>query len=223
MVRFDANLVDAVGDVLLLRCFQRLGQGVIQHDALLGVCLQFVNQHHLRRRLVLQTVDPGLTLFDITLQRLGLRQLDLFGLNQLVIAGVQRGKLAFQLSAHTSVLFDANLVFQCDNRRIHALHFGAYTLQLCHSNFAVGQGGGQIAFDAGLLIVQHFQLTLQQARNHIGFGNQILQFVVDAGLTHTLFAHGIRFTLGKETNQLFRGRLGPHFFKIAGKACGDVV
>jgi hypothetical protein len=54
LIRLHPDLVDAVGHVLLLRSFQRFGQGVIQHHALLRVCLKLVDQHHLRRRLVLQ-------------------------------------------------------------------------------------------------------------------------------------------------------------------------
>ena len=43
LVGLDADLVDAVRHILLLRGFQRFAQGIVQHHPLLGVRLQFVD------------------------------------------------------------------------------------------------------------------------------------------------------------------------------------
>ncbi len=128
LVGLDPDLVDPVGDVLLLRGFQRLGQRIIEHDPLLGVRLQLVDQHHLRGRLVLQAVDPGLALFDIAFKGLAVRQLDLFLLHHLVVLGIELGQIGLQLGARGGVLFDADLVFQLDDLRVHAQNLGTVRL-----------------------------------------------------------------------------------------------
>ena len=70
LIGFHADLVDAVGDILLLGGLQTGGQRIIQNHALLGVCLQFVDQNQLGSGLVGQRIHPGLALFDIAFQRL---------------------------------------------------------------------------------------------------------------------------------------------------------
>ena len=110
LIGLHADLVDAVRHVLLLRCLQRFCQRIIKHHALLGVRLQLVDQHHLGGGLVLQAVDPGLSLFDIAFKGLAVGQLDLFILNHLIVGTVQRGQFGFQGRALGRIRFRGDLV-----------------------------------------------------------------------------------------------------------------
>ena len=174
LIRFYADLVDAVCDVLLLRGLERFGQRIIKHDTLLGVRLQLVNQHHLRGCLILQRIYPGLALLDIALKRLALGELDLFLLCQFVIARVRSGQFGFQLGARGGVQFIGNRIFQLDDVGVHRLKVTANCFQFGHRQFAFIQRLCQVAFDLGFLVFEHAQLAFEQLHNHVGFGDQIL-------------------------------------------------
>ena len=120
------------------------------------------------------------------------RQLHLFVLDKRVVFGVHRGQIGFQTGADGCILFDRNLVFQLDDARIHSGDFGAHRLQRRNSTFAFGQRVAQIDLDLGFLDVQHVQLALQQPHDHIGFRNQILQFVINRRGAHTFLPQGVR-------------------------------
>ena len=223
MVSFHADFVDLVGHVLLLRCFQRFGQSIIEHDPLFRVRLQLVDQHHLRRRLVLQGIDPGFALFDIALQRLRFRQLDLFLLHQFVIARVRSGQLSFQRRALRRVLFYGNFIFQRNNSGVHAGNFRLHTLKVGHGHFAFLQGARQVGFHFGFLFVQHCQLAFKQLGNDIRFADQVLQLVIHRRGTHPFLTQGFRFALGEDPDKSFPSGFRPHFIEIFGESSSYVI
>ena len=166
-VGLHANFVDAVGNVLLLRGFQRFRQRIIKDDTLARIGHQFVDQNHLRRRLVLQTVEPRFTLFDIPLQRLGLCQLHLFLLHQLVVAGVQFRQFALKRGAGSGVLFDRDLVFEVDNLGIEVQNIRPRFFQGPNGGFPFGQRFREVALNLDLLLIKHGQLALKQLLDHV--------------------------------------------------------
>ena len=189
LVGLHADLVDAVGDILLLGCLQRLGQRIIEYHALFRVRLQLVDQHHLRRRLVLKAVDPGFSFFDIPLQGLRFGQLDLFVLNQRIIRGIYLSQFSFKRSPGCRVLFDTDLVFQFDDFGVHRNDLCFDRLQLADSRFALVQRLRQVHFDLVFLLIQQVQLALKKVHDDVGLGDQILQLVIDRRGLHSLLPH----------------------------------
>ena len=203
LIGLDADFVDAVGHVLLLGGFQRLGQRVIQDDPLLGVGLQLVDQHHLGRGLVLQAVDPGLAGLDIAFQRLRFRQRHLFVLDQRVMFLVGIRQFGFQPGAVAGIGGRGDLVFQLDQARVHRLDPLAQRFQRVDGGLAFVERAGQVGFDPGLLFVQLIQLTLQQLGDDIGFADQVLQFVVDRRAAQTFLTHRFRLACRKDADEFF--------------------
>ena len=167
MVGFHADLINAVGDILLLRGLQAGRQSVIQNHPLLGVRLQLIDQNQLRGGLIGQTIDPSFTFFDITLQRLAFRQLHLLVLHQRIVTPVQSRQFSFQLGARTRVLLNRDLVFQFDDLRVHAANFGAHRFQRHHRRFTFRQRGAKVGLDRRFLAVQHIELALQQPHDDV--------------------------------------------------------
>jgi hypothetical protein len=82
-------------------------------------------------------------------------QLDLLLLNLGVVLLVQLSQFGLQLGTRGGVLFDADLVFQRDDGRVHALNLGAQRFQLGHGGFAVVQCAGQVILDLNALFFQY--------------------------------------------------------------------
>ena len=87
-----------------------------------------------------------------------------------------------------------------------------------NSRLAFFERAGQVCLDLGFFGIEDVQLTLEHLRNHVGFRNQVLQFVVDIGGAHTFLTHAICLGLGKETDQRFPHGFRPHFVEVLGKA-----
>ena len=111
--------------------------------------------------MVLQTVDPGFTFFDITFERLRFRQLDLFLLNHLIILAVQGLQFSFQLGPRSSVLFNGNLTLKLDNLGIHRQNISTKRFKPADGFFTLDQCAGKVFVNADLLFVQRGQLALQ--------------------------------------------------------------
>ena len=171
LVGLDPDLVDPVRDVLLLRGLERFRECIIKHHALFRVGLELVDQNHLRRRLVLQTVDPGLALLDIALKRLALGKLDLLLLHHFVIGLVEVGQFSLKLSARRRVLLDRDLVLQRDDLRVHRQDLRPQALQFAHGHFPLIQRFGEVGFNLRLLFIQDRQLPLEQLGDHVRLGD----------------------------------------------------
>ena len=79
--------------------FKRILQRLVEHDALLGIDGQLVDQRVLRGDLVVERIDEGLEHRGVALQRLAFgQQLLLLGL-LLVVFGGELGAIAFELRA----------------------------------------------------------------------------------------------------------------------------
>ena len=112
-VDLAAQRVDLVGDVLLRRGLQRILQRLVEHDALLGVDGQLVDQRVLRRDLVVERIDEGLEHRGVAFQRLALgQQLLLLGLLLVVFGGELRA-LALELGAVLLVWSRRRSGFRC--------------------------------------------------------------------------------------------------------------
>ena len=99
VVDLAAQRVDLVRDVLLGGGLQRILQRLVEHDALLGIDGQLVDQRVLRGDLVVERIDEGLEHRGVALERLALgQQLLLLGL-LLVVFGGQLGAFALELGA----------------------------------------------------------------------------------------------------------------------------
>ena len=223
LVGLHADFVDAVGDVLLLGRLERLGERVIEHNALLGVGLQLVDEHHLGRSLVLQAVHPGLALLDIALERLALGELDLFVLHHGVVARIQIGQLGLELGSRRRVGFVGDLVFECNDVGVHGLNVAAQALQFAHGKLALVQCFGEVGLDLHFLLFQNGKLAFEQLGDHVGFGNQILQLVVDIGGAYAFLTHTVRLGRGKDAHEAFPARLAAHLVEILGKRSRDII
>ena len=223
LVGLDPDLVDPVRHVLLLRRLQAGSQRVIKHHPLLGIRLQLVDQHQLRRRLILQRIDPGLALLDVPLQRLRLRQLNLLFLHQPVVLGVEGGKLRLQLGPRRRVLLDRNLVLQLDQLGVHAGDLGAHRFQRKDGFFAFGQRAGKVVLHPGLLHIQQIQLPLQQLHDHVRLRDQVLQLVIHRGRAHPFLPHRICLGSGEDADEAFHPGFRPHLGKLGRKTRRHIV
>ena len=107
-----------MGHILLSRCFQRIFQSLVKHDALLGIDGQLVDQGILGSNLVVQTVDKGLEHGRVTFQCLAFGQQFLFlGLLFIIFRGQLRA-LAFQFSPGRLISRRCDFVFDIHQHRI---------------------------------------------------------------------------------------------------------
>ena len=120
-------------------------------------------------------------------------------------------------------MFDGNLVFQLDDLGVHRGDLGARGLQRCHSAFALGQRVAKVHFHPRFLGVEQVQLALQEAHDHVGFGDQVLQLVINRGGAEPFLPHRFRFGGGEDADKAFHARLGAHLIEVFGKARRDVI